>query len=463
MPNEDAPLKPRRRRRLREFSLHDLLLSLGPALLLIAVAFWIAFKFVQPAPPRSLTIVTGAEGGAYYNFAKRYREILARDGVTLNIRTSPGALDNLGVLMNPDSGVEVGFAQGGSGSSVNSSRIFSLGSIYYEPIWIFLRKGMKIRDVAELRGKRIAVGPDGSGTRALALQILAVNGVALPPTQLLYLPAQEAADGLRSDAVDAAFIVAAPESAVVQELLAVPGVALLNLDNAPAYLLRFPFLHQLTLPRSTVDFVSNIPSRNVSLVAPTANIVSTEDLHPALAYLLLSAMKTVHSGPGWFQRQGQFPSALDTDFPLSDQAQRFYQSGTPFLYRYLPFWLANLVERLWVLVLPLVAIVLPLMKLVPPLYAWRIRSRVYRWYGELKFLEQEVAAHPPPERIPALLERLDRIDHAVAQVSVPLAYADQLYTLKEHVRLVRLEIRELRLSTAEARRAAKATTAAQDA
>ncbi|MET1085215.1 MAG: TAXI family TRAP transporter solute-binding subunit, partial [Burkholderiales bacterium] len=193
MPNEDAPLKPRRRRTLRALSVHDLLFSLGPALVLIAAAFWVAFKFVQPAPPRSLTIVTGSESGAYYAFAKQYREILARDGVTLEIRASPGSLDNLATLMNPDSGVEVGFAQGGSGSSANTSRIFSLGSIYYEPVWIFLRKDMKIRDVTELRGKRVAVGPDGSGNRALALQILAINGVPLPPTQLLYLSATEAA------------------------------------------------------------------------------------------------------------------------------------------------------------------------------------------------------------------------------------------------------------------------------
>ena len=458
MPNEDAPLKPRRRRTLRALSVHDLLFSLGPALVLIAAAFWVAFKFVQPAPPRSLTIVTGSESGAYYAFAKQYREILARDGVTLEIRASPGSLDNLATLMNPDSGVEVGFAQGGSGSSANTSRIFSLGSIYYEPVWIFLRKDMKIRDVTELRGKRVAVGPDGSGNRALALQILAINGVPLPPTQLLYLSAKEAAEGLRNGTVDAAFIVSAPESAVVQELLAAPGVSLLNLDNAAAYILRFPFLNKLTLPRSTVDFVSNIPARNVSLVAPTANIVCTEDLHPALAYLLLNAMKVVHGGAGWFQRQGEFPSPIDVDFPLSDQAERFYKSGVPFLYRYLPFWLANLVERLWVLLLPLVAIVVPMIKVVPPLYAWRIRSRVYRWYGELKFLEQEVAAHPTPEQIPALLQRLDRIDHAVAQVSVPLAYADQLYTLKEHVRLVRLEIREQRLAAAEARRASQGKT-----
>lgn len=433
---------------MREVSPHDLLLALGPALVLIALAFWVAFKFVQPAPPRRLTITTGAEGGAYYTFAERYRDILARYGVTLDLRTSAGSLENLALLMNPDSGVEVGFAQGGSGSAANSPRIFSLGSVYYEPAWIFVRRGLKIRDLADLRGRRVAVGPDGSGTRVLALQLLSLNGVPLPPTELLYLGAREAAKGLTSGEVDAAFIVSAPEARIVQELLAAPGISLLSLDNAAAYLLRFPFLTQLTLPRSTVDFIADIPPRNVSLIAPTTNIVCTEDLHPALAYLLLSAMKEVHGGPGWFQTQGKFPAPIDVDFPLSDQAERFYRSGVPFLYKYLPFWLANLVERLWVLVLPLVAVVVPMMKIVPPLYAWRVRSRVYRWYGELKFLEQEVAAHPAPAAIPELLQRLDRIDRAVAQTSVPLAYADQLYTLKEHIRLVRREIREQRLAAA---------------
>jgi TRAP transporter TAXI family solute receptor len=451
MPQADPPEKSRRPRKLRDVSTHDLLLALGPAAVLIALAFWLAFRFVQPAPPRHLTIVTGSEIGAYYGFAQRYQEILARDGVRLEIRTSPGSLENLALLMNPDSGVEVGFAQGGSGSAANSPRIFSLGSIYYEPVWIFLRKDLKIQDIADLRGKRIAVGPDGSGTRALALQILSVNDLPLPPTTLLYLGTRDAADGLKNGSVDAAFIVSAPEATILQELLEMPGVALLSLDNAAAYVLRFPFLTRLTLPRSTVDFVSNIPPQNVSLVAPTTNIVCTDDLHPALAYLLLSAMKEVHGGAGWFQTQGEFPAPIDVDFPLSDQAERFYKSGVPFLYKYLPFWLANLVERLWVLVVPLVAIVIPLMKLVPPLYAWRIRSRVYRWYGELKFLEQEVTARPNLDQIPELLRRLDHIDRAVGQTNVPLAYANQLYTLKEHIRLVRREIRELRMAAAESR------------
>jgi TRAP transporter TAXI family solute receptor len=443
-----------RRRALREVSLKDLLLALGPALVLIALAFWVAFKFVQPAPPRQLTIVTGAEGGAYYAFAQRYRDILARHGVTLDIRTSAGSLENLALLMNPDSAVAVGFVQGGSGSAANSSRIFSLGSVYYEPAWIFLRQDLKIRDIADLHGQRVAVGPDGSGTRVLALQLLSLNGVVLPPTQLFYLGAREAADGLKNADLDAAFIVSAPEAKVIQELLAAPAVSLLSLDNAAAYILRLPFLTRLTLPRSTVDFISDIPPRNVTLIAPTTNIVGTEDLHPALAYLLLSAMQEVHSGPGWFQTQGKFPAPIDVDFPLSDQAERFYRSGVPFLYKYLPFWLANLVERLWVLVLPLVAVVVPMMKIVPPLYAWRVRSRIYRWYGELKFLEQEVAAQPTPEEIPGILQRLERIDRAVANISVPLSYADQLYTLKEHIRLVRREIRERRIAVAETHRVA---------
>lgn len=438
----DAPRMPPRRRALREVSPRDLLLAVGPALVLIALAFWIAFKFVQPAPPRRLTIVTGAEGGAYYAFAERYRSILARHGVTLDIRTSAGSLENLALLMNPEAGVEVGFAQSGTSSVGSNSRIFSLGSIYYEPVWIFVRQKLKVRSLVQLRGKRVAVGPDGSGTRVLALQLLALNGVPLPPTELAYAGAKEAAEGLIEGDLDAAFIVSAPQARVVQDLLSTPGIALMSLDNAPAYLLRFPFLTKLTLPRSTVDFIHDIPPHDVSLVAPTTNIVCTEDLHPALAYLLLAAMKEVHGGAGWFQTQGKFPAPIDVDFPLSDQAERFYRSGVPFLYKYLPFWLANLVERLWVLLLPLVAVVVPLTKVVPPLYAWRVRSRVYRWYGELKFLEQEVAAHPARDAIPDLLRRLDRIDHSVAQISVPLSYADQLYTLKEHIRLVRREIRE---------------------
>ena len=435
-------------RRLRTVSLRDLLIVVLPALLLLAAGFYAASRFIKPAPPSRIVIATGADSGAYYAFAKRYAEVLARDGVTLEVRTSQGSVDNLAQLSDWNSEVEVAFVQGGlkpappappkEGEEPEELPVLhKLGAVTYEPLWVFHRGSQDVDRLAQLRGKRLAVGPPGSGTRALVGQLLEANGLVPKPTLLLPLGGRQAADALLAGRADAAFIVASPDAPIVRELLAQRDVHVMNFVNAEAYTRRFPYLTRLTLPRSAIDFVADVPSRDIQLVATTANVVVREDAHPALLLLLLQAMREVHREAGIFQKAGEFPAPREGDFPLSDEAQRYFKQGLPLLQRWFPYWVANLIERLWVLILPIVAIAIPLIKIIPPLYAWRIRSRFFRRYGELRYLEDEVEHGASREHIERILARLLALEAEVRQMRTPLAFSDFMYTLRSHIDLVR--------------------------
>jgi TRAP transporter TAXI family solute receptor len=422
-------------RRLRR----EIWLTLTGAALLVVAAFAVALHFVEPAPPKRLVMSTGAPEGGYHAYAQRYREMLARDEVEVELRPSRGSLENVGRLMEPDSGVDVGFLQGGTSFAANASDLVSLGGLYYEPLWIFHRGG-PIDDLPGLRGKRIAIGPEYSGVRALALQLLAVNDVVLPPTELVPIGENDAAQALLAGNVDVAMFVAPVESPVVERLLTATGVRLLSLERAEAYTRRFPYLYRLVLPEGAIDFARNLPRHDVVLVAPTANLLVRRDLHPALAYLLMRAAATLHGDAGMFNRRGEFPSAKDADFPLSPEARRFYQSGTPFLQRYLPFWAANLVDRLWVMALPVLAVLIPLARILPALYGWRMRARIYRWYGGLKEIELQLEDKLGAEALHEMESRLDSIEQAVNRIPTPLAYSANLYSFRQHIDLVRARV-----------------------
>ncbi|GIX26989.1 MAG: C4-dicarboxylate ABC transporter substrate-binding protein [Burkholderiales bacterium] len=430
----------RKRLRISQLSGRDLLFAVAPLVVAVAAGLWLAYQFVKPAPPDTLVITTGDPEGGYHHFAQRYREILARDGVKLEIETSGGSLENVARLMNEDSPVEVGFVQGGTGSAANAPNLVSLGTMYYEPLWVFYRAPHEITRLTELRGKRIAVGGDLSGTRALALMLLAVNHATQPPTRLVFEGGNAATELLLQGKIDALFVVGSPEAPVIRRLLASPGVRLMSFDRAEAYTRRFPFLTQVVLPQGALDLARDLPARDVTLLAPSATLVAKDSLHPALAYLLLRAATEVHGEPGLFARPGEFPSGKDTDFPLSDEARRYYRSGPPFLQRYLPYWAANLVDRLWVMLLPIVALAIPLSRIVPPLYAWRVHSRIYKWYAKLKAVELDLEEERDPGKLRELLERLDAIEEAVNRIPMPLAYTDRLYTFRLHIHLVRRRI-----------------------
>ncbi|MBI4754225.1 MAG: ABC transporter substrate-binding protein [Betaproteobacteria bacterium] len=430
-----AALKPRRK--LRELSLRDALTVGLPLVLVLVAGFWLAAQFIKPAPPDFLVFSSGGEGGAYQLYAARYQQILSGEGIELRERPSAGSIDNLQRLLDEDGDVDAAFVQGGTGADIATDRLVSLGSLYPEPLWIFYRGHRDLDHLGQLRGLRLAVGPEGSGTRKLALELLEANGIAAAPTRLLPLSGLEAVKALRQGRVDVLFVVGAAHSAAVWSAFYTPGVRLMSLANAEAYPRRFPYLSHLVLPQGAIDLERSIPQQDVHLVAPVATLVVREGLHPALIDLLLQAAQEAHGGHGLFQKQGEFPRATQVDFPLSPEAQRFYRSGKPFLQRYLPFWIATLLDRMLVMLIPLFAVLIPVLKFAPSLYGWRVRSRIYRWYGELKFLEDEMERDPRARPANEWMQRLENIERNASRIRTPLAFADQLYTLRQHIALVR--------------------------
>jgi TRAP-type uncharacterized transport system substrate-binding protein len=416
----------------------DLAMALWPVLLIAIVAVWIAFHFVRPAPPDTIVITSGIEGSTFSSSAEKYRKILARNGVTLKILPSDGALENLARLNDPDFKVDIGFVQGGLSESDNPGNLVSLGSVFYEPLVVFYRGG-QIERLSQLKGKRLAIGREGSGTRYLNLLLLNANGInAKGPTRLLNIGGEDAAQALLTHKADAVLLLgdaASPE--IMRNLLHTPGIRLMDFTQAEAYTRRFRYLSKLELPMGSIDFAKNIPSQPLALLAPTVELIARPDLHPALSDLLIEAAREVHSQASLLQRAGEFPAPLEHEYPISDDAARYYKSGKGFLYRYLPLWLASLLDRTMVVFVPIVVLLIPGIKLVPTIYRWRIRTRIYRRYGELMALERDIFAQPTPEQQAELSQRLDEIEEHVNSIKMPLPFADQFYVLREHINFVR--------------------------
>jgi TRAP transporter TAXI family solute receptor len=410
---------------------------LVPALLVTLIGFWVAYKFVQPAPPNRIVISTGREDGAYYLFAQRYRQILARSHVTLVVRPSAGSIENLVRLRSETSGTDLAFVQGGTSTPQDAKELYSLGSLYYEPVWVFYRSQGRLTKLNELRGKRIVVGEAGSGTKAVALRLLADNGITQSVATFLQLGGSEAAAALLNGSIDTAFFIASPKSPVIQQLLRSDRVRLMSFERGEAYTRLYPYLARVTLPRGVIDLERDIPTTDIVLLAPTAQLAARQDFHPALVSLLLQAAEEVNGVAGLFQSEGEFPSPKNLELPLSPDAKHYYKRGPRFFQRYLPFWVATFVDRMVILLVPLVALVWPMFRLIPPLYRWRTRRKIYRWYKNVKAVETASSAKPAPLRPDAFLRELDRIENEVLEVSVPLAYADQLYNLRMHIELVR--------------------------
>lgn len=427
-----------RKLRMREYSLRDLVAIGLPALAVIALGFYVTAQFIKPAPPRQMTLSSGAAGGAYESFALRYKDVLARYDVELVIEPSAGAIENLDRLRKGDT--EAAFIQGGSANANPEETIRSLGNLYHEPLWVFYRAEKDqpvLTRLSQLRGKRIAVGPEGSGTRHVALELLHANGVNEDNSRLLPQGGLQVAERLQKGQLDAVLVIGTPTSALVWQLLYSEGVRLMSLAEAEAYTRRFPYLSRLVLPAGSIDLIRHMPARDVQLVAPAATLAVSEELHPALMGLLLQAASEIHAEAGIFQAPKEFPKASSVDFPLAPEAERYYTSGKPFLQRYLPFWAAILVDRMVVMLIPLLAVLVPVFKLAPSLYGWRIRSRIYKRYGELKFLEAEIERDPAAHTQAEWLERLDAIDADVNRLPTPLPFSDMLYTLRMHVGMVR--------------------------
>lgn len=412
----------------------------GPIIVISILALWLGLHYMQPAPPRTITMAAGAPGSAYEQAAKAYRKVLARNGITLNIRTSHGSIDNLKLLADPHSKVDIALVQSGSRAAGSTLDLVSLGGMFYQPLMIFYHSAKPMQRLSELRGKRVAVGPEGSGTRHIAQTLLDANGLDANALQMVAFEGEEARKALLAHEVDAIILTSdSATPATIRQMMREEAVRMFDFTRANAYMHRFPFLHKIVIPAGALDLGEDLPAGDLTLLAPMVEIIARPDLHPALIDLLLEAATEVHNRTTLLQTAGDFPKAEAADFPMSTAAARYYKSGDrSFLYRIMPFWLASLVNRLVVMIVPLVVIVIPGLRYVPQLYRWRINSRIHHQYGVLMAVEREsLSGGLTDERRLALIERLNEIERLTIHYRIPGSHAEQLYLLRQHINFVR--------------------------
>ena len=416
----------------RQHRFWPLYMAAGVAAIFIAASVFV----VETLPPSTVLMATGAEGGANYEMGVRYREILAQSGVKLQLLATTGGIENLARLRDPKSRVGVGFIQGGTTTEKESPDVESLGTVFYEPLWFFYRSEIG-NGIQALRGRRVSIGTEGSGGRALALDLVKKFKFDSIIGELLGYAPQVAAEKLIAGDLDAAFIVTAWDSPVIQRLINTTGIELASIPRADAYIAHYPFLNKLVLPAGVSDLLNNRPPTDIVMLAPKGSLAVRADLHPALQHLLLSAAVQIHSQPGVFQKAGQFPAPESIDLPLSEEAQRFYKTGRPFFQNHLPFWAATLIERVLVVFVPLSVLLYPIIKFAPQSYNWVMQSRIIRLYDEMRSIESGMKSQGQGYNVDATDAKLEELSQRANRLSLPTTYASSLYTLQSHIDLVR--------------------------
>jgi TRAP-type uncharacterized transport system substrate-binding protein len=383
-------------------------------LLIAIVGHWL----IDPAPPKTIVVSISKQDGIYQAYASLYGVLLQQDGVTLEIREPKGSLQSLQALRVEDTDVDMAFMPGGVARLESTVGLISLGGLYYEPLWIFQKKQSSIESLSGMKGKRIAVGRVGSGSYILSRTLLEIGD---------------------EDVADVIFLSGVPATPLIQQVAEMPSVTLASLSEAETLSRQFNFLHHLVLPKGALSLEHNIPSQAIHMLAPTATLVARESMRQALVYLVLKAISRVHGGAGMLQQAREFPSVKDLDFEVSSQAEYFYESSSPFLDRYLPFWAATFVNRVLIILLPLLALTIPLSRIVPAMYIWLIKSRIYKLYGELRFLELQLRS-AEQEELPRFKEELNEIENKVNTLRLPVAFSSHLYELRSHIGLVRSKL-----------------------
>ena len=429
-------------------SVRDLMLAWGPFALIVVVLLVLAYLWLDPEPPRHMILGTGPENSAYDEFGKRYAAELKRYGITVELRRTAGSRENLVLLRDGKQKVDVAFVQGGASETIRTKEeedrepIESLGSLFFEPVWVFYRadsfKDLKM--LTQLRGKRVNIGARGSGTPGIFMRLMAANQMEREDITRSALSDQDAVIALLEGKLDAVVLIAAPEAPFVQMLLDTPGIKLFETVHAEAYARRYRYIRPVILPRGVAHLSRDIPSHDVQLIATTTSLVARQDIHPALIQLLVQAASRIHSGPGWISRAGEFPSAAANEFQLAKDAERYYRNGPPLLQRYLPFWLANLIDRMWVALFSIIVVLLPISRMIPPLYRFRVRYKIFRWYRNLRAIEAELDANQRSRD--ELMGSLDKLEARVAAVRVPLAYNNELYSLRSHIDMLRTRLQK---------------------
>ena len=418
-------------------------------LVIICIALFI---FFNSAAPTSLTITAGEEGSIYQKNALKYKAILAREGVTLNIVPSNGSIDNLNKLADKRVHVDVGFVQSGVVGNIKTDKLMSLGSIAYQPMMIFYR-GESKNLISDFAGKRLNVGELGSGTHSLALTMLKENGI-LPggSTKLIETPSPNPVEDLLQDKIDAIFVMGDSASLqLIKDLVKTPGINIFNFDQADGYTRRIKYLHKLVLPKGSIDLGKNIPVNDLNLIAPAVELIARDTLHPALSDLLLDAANEVHGSATLFVKSGEFPNLTTQEYRISPDATRYYKSGKSFLYRDFPFWMASFINRILVVLVPLLLILIPAIKLAPSIYRWKIQLSIYPFYRALLELEKDAfGSVNNVEKRQEIMSSLDELEARLSKIKIPAAFADMFYGLRGHINFVRTRLLAEQISDATA-------------
>jgi uncharacterized protein len=402
--------------------------------LIVALGFFAAYQFVPPAPPKEFRIATGSTSGAYYAFANEYQKTIDKQGLKVEVQPTAGSIETLTLLKNGK--VDLGFVQGGTAKNMPTEGLHSLGSLFYEPLWVFHRNTVTVQYLSDLKGKKIAIGAEGSGTRPLALQLLQDNGMDANNTTFLGLSSADAKKQLESGEIDAAFLVVSPKAAMVSDLLSNPELTLMSFKRALAYTSRYHFLSTVTIGEGAIDLQKNIPAQDKTLLAVTASLVAREHIHPDLVRLVLKEAILIHSPSGMLEKKNQFPSEEFLEIPIHKEAQQYLRQGPSWLENILPFWLASMIDRLKVMLIPLVMLMLPLLKSIPPIYQWRVRSQIYRWYETLREVDGQLESFDI-EIIDKEIIRLQILQGELAkQTVIPLSYTAEFYQLRTHINFI---------------------------
>jgi TRAP-type uncharacterized transport system substrate-binding protein len=401
---------------------------------------WLVLAILIPAPPSKIAIAGSFRGGHYESLVLRYKAILAKSHVDVNVRTTAGAIENLKLLNDRNSGIQIGFMQGGVANGEQAPDLLSLGRIDYQVFWLFYPAGETLNDLVELKGKRIAVGPEGSGTRIVTQKILEVSGVTSENSTLMSLTPRRAVDALNDGSADAIFLNFSPDSAMLNTLLNSPKFRPMSFTDADALTRIFPFLVRLVLPRGVIDYQNKVPATDVILIATTNVVLVRKEIHPAIIDLLAQTIMEVHGPPGIFQRVDEFPTQSDPEYPMSDEARDFYRNGPSLLNRYLPFWVTNYVKRGIALLVALIAIIIPMFSYGPDLYRWLVQYRMRPLYRRLRVIETTLQTATSAPEIAALEGEVESLDRAIHGLGVPVKHSDLYFTLKSHLNLVRTRI-----------------------
>ncbi|MBB2931379.1 TAXI family TRAP transporter solute-binding subunit [Paraburkholderia silvatlantica] len=419
-------------------------------IVLLAAFGWVVAIVAAPAFQRTIVMTSGADNGIYRGFADRYAPILKRAGIKLDIRSSSGSVENYERLRDPNSAYEAGFIQSGTTSPKETDGLQTIAAVSYEPIWVFYRGDTTVDRLSQLRGKKISTGVPGSGLLNVAQVLLGYSGITSQNSTLLQMDAPAAYQGLESGRIDAAFFIGRPD-AEMQKTLLNSNLKLMSFAQADALVQKFPSLSKIVLPRASTSVVDDLPRTDVTLLAATALLVSKDTLHPALVYLLLDAAHAVHGGEDYFTPLGTFPNLKTEEFPVSDESVRYFKSGQPFLYRSLPFWLASVIERRLLILVPFAALLIGLLQALPRLLEARMKKRLVVWYREIKALEDEVWSNSEPTRsqIAQWSEEIENIDANASRIRIPYRYFQDVYALKQAIGVVRDRIAHVAQRTKE--------------